>query len=251
MLRVSAAVVVALALTTGCRTAPALQTPATWAGTLPCADCPGRRVTLTLQPDSTWRMRTVYVEAEAGRDRAVTDAGRWSRSTDGRRLALVDDREVMLLEVVAADRLRLLDREGRPIATTHNVELALAPAVDPIDAGAALEDTRWDLVWVAGAAAPDPSRPAWIRLSTTDGRAAGSGGCNRMSGTYRAGADSLAFGPMAMTRMACPGLGDQETAFVRALEATRRHAVRGDTLELLDDAGRAVARLARGAAGER
>ena len=35
------------------------------------------------------------------------------------------------------------------------------------------------------------------------GRVSGSGGCNRLAGTYTASGEQLAFGPLATTRMAC------------------------------------------------
>ena len=238
---VAVAFAFALALAMGCRAAPPLETPTTWVGTVPCADCPGRRMTLTLQPDSTYRMRSIYLEAENGRDKTFIASGRWSLGTDGRRIALLDDREITLLEVAEPGRLRLLDREGRAIVTEQNVDLLIADKVDPIEERPGLEDARWVLVWLAGTAAPRSE--AWIRLDPSDWRITGHGGCNRMSGTYHTAGDSLSFGPLAMTRMACPHM-EHEGLFGRALDATRRYALRGDTLELLDTAGAAVARLA-------
>jgi len=241
----ASALALALAPATGCRATPPLQTPATWVGTVPCADCPGRRLTLTLQPDSTYRLRTIYLEAEHGRDREVIGSGRWARSTDGRRMALLDGSEAMLFEVSAPEHLRMLDRKGRAIKTEQNLDLLIADKVDPIERRAALEDTRWSLVWLANSkTAPESGREAWIQLAPAEWRVRGSGGCNRMAGSYRTRGDSLSFGAIAMTRMACPGMGDQEGVFGVALDATRRYVVRGDTLELLDGGGKAIARLA-------
>jgi putative lipoprotein len=204
-------------------------------------------MTATLMPDSSYRLRRTYLEADNGRDRTFVEAGRWSRSTDGRRIALLGDGEPTLLAVAGPDRLDLLDREGRPISSAAPHTLTRAAEVDPIPALAApLEDTRWKLVWLAeSSSAPDSQREAWITLASQEGRASGSTGCNRLSGAYRTVGDSLSFGAMAMTRMACPGMGDQEQVFTRALEATRRFAVQGDTLELHDGADRALARLVR------
>jgi heat shock protein HslJ len=88
----------------------------------------------------------------------------------------------------------------------------------------------------------DDDASAWIVLDAGSKRVSGSGGCNRVSGTYRIGDGTLRFGPLVSTKMACDDL-DVETAFLRALEATRTYRVRGRTLDLFDGAGDRVARL--------
>ena len=106
----------------------------TYAGELPCADCPGQRLTLTLFPDGTWRMRRVYRSAEKGADRTFHELGR-REGVEGDRSRLVlrvAAGEPLLLRFVAGDRLQLLDREGKEIAGGANQLLALQPAVDSI-----------------------------------------------------------------------------------------------------------------------
>jgi heat shock protein HslJ len=75
-------------------------------------------------------------------------------------------------------------------------------------------------------------------------RIGGSGGCNRIAGSYTRDGDRLAFGPIASTQMACVDarLNRQETEFLAALAATNRHEIRGDTLVLARD-GEPLARL--------
>jgi heat shock protein HslJ len=63
----------------------------------------------------------------------------------------------------------------------------------------------------------------------------GSTGCNRFSGPWSLIGEMLAVGPMATTRMACPGrIMDQEAAFLRALERVTGYRRDGDRLELRD-----------------
>ncbi|MDK3072964.1 META domain-containing protein [Sedimentitalea sp. JM2-8] len=53
---------------------------------------------------------------------------------------------------------------------------------------------------------------------TPDGRVSGRGGCNQYTGSYTREGDTLTFGPLASTQMACvPALGDQEQKFFQVL----------------------------------
>lgn len=110
--------------------------------------------------------------------------------------------------------------------------------------GTTLANVRWRPVSIAArpvSVAPSARAP-WLELDAGAKRVTGLAGCNRFSGTYTAGAGTLRFGPLIATKMACPELGT-ETALLRALEATRRYAMRGGALELMDDGGRVLARL--------
>ena len=65
-----------------------------------------------------------------------------------------------------------------------------------------------------------------VTIGFADGRVAGRSGCNRFTGSFEAGAPPaedvavpLALGPLAGTRMACPGRGDEvEAQVLPALE---------------------------------
>jgi hypothetical protein len=48
------------------------------------------------------------------------------------------------------------------------------------------------------------SSPPTLQLATADNRASGFAGCNRFGGTYKLSSGALEFGPLALTRMACP-----------------------------------------------
>ena len=109
---------------------PVVEAPATYAGTLPCASCPGIEWTLTLLEDGTYRLRRVYLEGE---DRPLVEVGRWD--TGGR-----DDRVVLRgrdegpirFEVKAAETLRFLDQQGQPIESKFDYELQRLAEVDRI-----------------------------------------------------------------------------------------------------------------------
>lgn len=101
---------------------------------------------------------------------------------------------------------------------------------------ATLVSTYWKLVGLGGTPAvvlPD-NREAHFILTAAGNSIAGTGGCNRMFGTYETGPDStltLKVGGMSM--MACEEpLMRQETNFVGALNATTNYRIDGEKLEL-------------------
>jgi heat shock protein HslJ len=106
---------------------------------------------------------------------------------------------------------------------------------------APLEDTYWRLAEVGGRPAIGAvgEREAHLQLGRDSARVVGSTGCNRLTGTYTSDGATLRFGPAATTRMAClePQMGEQEQAFLAALQATERLQIVGDTLTLVGRAG--------------
>jgi heat shock protein HslJ len=106
-----------------------------------------------------------------------------------------------------------------------------------------LERTDWQLTRLGGKAAivnPDQTAPDLI-LNHDGHRVEGSSGCNRMSGTYHLDGQSLKFGALASTRMACPKGMDQEQSFLQALELVRTWKIKGNHLELSGESGDPVA----------
>lgn len=78
-----------------------------------------------------------------------------------------------------------------------------------------------------------------------DGNAGGFSGCNSMGGPYAIAGDSLDFGPLAMTMMACEEGMEVERALGAALDRVVRFARRDSTLELFDTTGLAARLRAR------
>lgn len=106
-----------------------LVAPATYTGRAPCADCPGIRLTVTLLPDSTFRLRQVYEDRKA----VFYALGRWSVEENGTRLLLSGGaKREQRFQIVGADSLRMLDSLGRPIQSLLSYSLVRAPGVDPV-----------------------------------------------------------------------------------------------------------------------
>jgi copper homeostasis protein (lipoprotein) len=319
---------------------PGLDTPGTWSGEVPCADCPAIRMTLTLRPDGVFLLRHTYVGADEGRDRSLVDRGRWERSVDGGRLTLRGGTEgPRQFAVLAPDRLRMLDAAGNEIRSQLNYELTRAATVDPIadrarlrgtftymadaaryvdcltgqdlpvamtadylaleraylaargepgssllvtleghmelrpgmegdalvetlvvekfdhawpgeSCGPTIEGKTWRLTELPGQslAAIEPERAPSLTLDPATRRASGSAGCNRFSGTYELHGNTLRFGPLATTRMACPPeIMAVEDALLKALAAETAWSLQDGTLVLTRE-GQLVARFAAGAA---
>jgi putative lipoprotein len=97
----------------------------------------------------------------------------------------------------------------------------------------------------------DPQRNARIQFDGNSGRVSGSGGCNRLSGTYQRIGSSLKLSQMGATRMACadPATSINESQFFAALQATTNYRLQGRSrLALLDAGGRTVAMLSTASA---
>ncbi len=111
-----------------------LGLPATFAGTLPCADCEGIRMTLVLRPDSTFLLRRIY-EGQSGRSPEMT-FGRWSLVAGGRGILLRGGPEgSWRFEFHPPDTVSMLDLQGHAIVSKLNYNLvrtASGPLTNPM-----------------------------------------------------------------------------------------------------------------------
>lgn len=108
-----------------------------------------------------------------------------------------------------------------------------------------LENTYWKLIRLGDAAATvaENQHEPHIILHPASRRVGGSGGCNRLTGSFEREGDRLTFGKLAGTLMACPAGMGIEKKFLEALGQTSRARITGQHLELLDAAGNVVADL--------
>lgn len=102
-----------------------------------------------------------------------------------------------------------------------------------------LFDATWVVVELAGT--PVPLTPAERQPSlqfVAGGRVSGTDGCNRVQATYKVTGDRIAFGPIAATRMACPGMESLAGRFEAALKGAQRWRLVSGRLQLFgqDDA---------------
>jgi len=114
---------------------------------------------------------------------------------------------------------------------------------------APLENTYWKLTALHGAAiAPvDRQHEASLMLDPAQNRVAGSGGCNRLVGTYALNGDHVSFGQMAGTMMACAQGMELEQKFLQTLPMVTGWRIVGQRLDLLDEHGNVLAQFEAGA----
>jgi heat shock protein HslJ/LysM repeat protein len=103
-----------------------------------------------------------------------------------------------------------------------------------------LEGTSWILTALNGAAPlPDTTVTASFEA---DGNLSGSDGCNRYGASYEVDGDKISITPGMTTMMACPDpIMQQAGEYMVALASATSYQIQGDTLELLDAGGNAVA----------
>lgn len=210
--------------------------PATFAGTLPCADCPGIRYDLNLNSDQSYTLRNTYLERSVA---PLESKGRWQIRQNTLALSPTSGKG-QSFAIKSADTLRMLDQSGKEIASNLNFDLKRVAAPT-----ASLKETYWKLTYLGS----DPvtivanQKEPNIILHTAENRVTGSGGCNSISGTYELNGDNLKFGQTISTMMACVNGMATEQAMLKALSQTRRYKITGQNLDLLDEAGNRLARF--------
>lgn len=141
-------------------------------------------------------------------------------------------------------------RARRIAAFVVALALPLAACANSSDSGAAadtppsLAGTAWDLTQYAPAGAselaPVPEGVTPTAEFTAD-QVSGSGGCNRFTGGYTTDGDTITFGPLASTQIACEGdAGTVEADYFARLGEAKTYAVKDKTLTFSDSAGTVV-----------
>jgi len=112
------------------RLAAGLELPATFRGTLPCADCPGIRYRLNLWPDGVFHLQREWLE----RDFEESAAGRWRKDPARNAILFYGGLEMPLQFSVEGPRtLRQLDISGRPIESELPYELTSDGALERLN----------------------------------------------------------------------------------------------------------------------
>jgi copper homeostasis protein (lipoprotein) len=125
-----------------------LALPATFTGTLPCADCEGIRYHLDLWPDQAYAMRREWL----GKPEALIrdEVGRWYVDPARSALILYGAAEMPLQwRIKGPDTLRQLDMAGEPIESTLPYELS-GGELTPTDLHLFLQGTFTYLADAAG-----------------------------------------------------------------------------------------------------
>ncbi len=159
--------------------------------------------------------------------------------------AMVDDRGRYSVRAVIRVGEDVLWRSTQSFPALTNdapetVDVVVERMVKPAES--ALAGNEWLVVQMNDKTVGTSEVPQ-IRFGA-DGQVSGTSGCNRFSGSYTEQDGQLAFGPLATTRMACPGeLDQQEKDFFKALSNVTGFGVRAGHTVLLDAEGAVVMTL--------
>jgi heat shock protein HslJ/uncharacterized protein YraI len=130
-------------------------------------------------------------------------------------------------------------------ADTRQISVQVIQPDAPADP---LAGTTWTLAALNINQLPLPDSVITLGFST-DGVAAGNGGCNEYSGPYVVADTALTIGPVLATQQQCSeDLNAQETAYLAALETVSGYADAGGQLSLVDGSGQEVLRFNPGPA---
>jgi len=196
-----------------------------WAGTyegvLPCADCPGIRTRLTLNPDGSYRLVT-QAQGSQNAEKSVSGVFEWQPS--GNAITL-DKRGGRQQFAVGEGRLMLLPPRGGASWSSPAANLVLTLAAPHGgDLEHQLGSYRWTLVSASDAnnhriAGLPPGQDHPVVLSFAGSRLSVQGPCNRLMGGYQVTApNQLTVNVGASTMMACdPALMKADAALSNLL----------------------------------
>jgi putative lipoprotein len=109
------------------------------------------------------------------------------------------------------------------------VRVAAQPETDAGAGPTGLWGSTWVLEDIGGSGVIDGAR-ATLEFPEV-GKVAGRGSCNRFFGSVRISGDSMTFGPLGSTRMACAeAVMNQETRYLAALAGAERYSIEGSVL---------------------
>jgi heat shock protein HslJ len=203
----------------------ALDWAGTYSGVMPCADCPGIEMRLTLQYDGSYTLSTRYQDRQPT---PQTVTGRFSWNAEGNTIKLDAAGRGQQFRVGEGRLLQLNQDGSSPGWDASHRALTLQPAAAQGAAAApalarALQDHRWTLQSAADAGGKPnttllvPNHPFVLRFQ--DGRLNVQGGCNTMNGSWQLGPQGqLIVGRMAATMKACePALMQADKALADLL----------------------------------
>jgi len=237
-------------------------------GTLRKLDLKGREIESALNYDLKRMASLPPIEPRVsmtGMYRYLADAGMFMECRSRRRMPVAQEQDNAALEAAYAKARRepgeeLLVRlegrltmrpkmEGEGVQPTLVVERFISvwpgESCGAQFATASLEDTYWKLTRLGNnvVLVDEKQRELHLVLRSQDRQVGGFSGCNRLAGSYELNGNTLTFGKMAATQMACVQGMDTEKSFFEALTQVKTWKIMGEHLELFDASGNLQARF--------
>ncbi len=123
--------------------------------------------------------------------------------------------------------------------------LVSMPAKASSTTDASLTDTYWKLTEInEQPVLPGAEKKELHMVLTSEGNnVRGFSGCNRFMGSYKEENNTIQFGPLAGTMMACVGGMEQEYSFLKALESSEHFSISGEELMFYNSGDQLILRF--------
>lgn len=203
-----------------------------YVGVIPCADCPGIDMRLTLNDDLSYQLQTRYQDRS---EQVFEQRGVFVWQSDGMRIRLLDGINDGLQFWVGENQLWQLDRQGQKIEGVLADHYRLFKQTDNPDLLARLATVHWRIHAWGERFVDAPMVGPWLGFDAESGRVYGHTSCNRFSGNLWLRADGqVAIDEVAVTRMACRH-AQPELAWLQTLRWVNRLHVSEQQLLLYQD----------------
>ncbi|GHV55666.1 hypothetical protein FACS1894182_00420 [Bacteroidia bacterium] len=202
------------------------QWTGTYYGTIPCADCPGINVELTLNSDLTYSMKRIYQDRQS----IFSNSGKFTWNKAGTDIDLKDIKEYGAFQhfLVQDEKLILLSMTGDIMAGVNMNDYTLTKN-KPVSASDGLTNKYWKLVEIMGR--PVTASEAHIQFKT-DGTVNGSLGCNTFRGSYTTPQETrIQFSQLVTTLKMCIDMSVEDD-LKQVLEKADSYSLSGNQLIL-------------------
>lgn len=188
-------------------------------GVIPCADCAGIEVKITLKKDTTFSRVSKYLGKE---DNLSFEEGSFEWDSTGSKITFLGEGNNQMYQV-GENVLFFLDQQGNQVTG----ELAPMYRIKKNRSDFSLENKKWILTELNGVAIANSSeeRTAFIMFDMETGMFSGSNSCNRFFGEYEIlEGNQIKLGAAGATLMACPN-AKNEQAFMEMLRTVDNYTL--------------------------
>jgi len=205
----------------------ALDWNGTYKGIIPCGDCVGIETQIRLGSDLSYTITEKYLGKS---DSVFTSQGQFKWNDAGSKISLEENSSKNYQ--VGENKLFVLDQNGERIKgdlENHYILNKQSPENQWLD-------TYWKLVEIEGQSIDIKSlqNEAHLVFNTQDSLVAGSGGCNRLSGSFELKNDnSIKISQMRSTMMACENMTVEQNLTL-ALQNITHYSFKNGSLEFLN-----------------
>lgn len=214
----------------------------TYAGLLPCADCPGIETTITVNPDNSYEITQVYSE----KDSVPFISSGFIKKGEKENIWVFKSRYNETFYQFEDSLLRMLSNNQQEIDKLLKQHYILKKKESEKNEllMSRLTNKKWALTQLSGKAIDNQNeeRKPHVIFDAEEDRVHGYAGCNSFFGKYQIEADgTVRFDNIASTKMYCSETMELETAFLQALHNSVKLSLDDHTMQLKDAKDQTIA----------